>query len=57
MLYIIADEDEGSLVIVPHLQAEERHGNVEERLRQLEAQLEEKNQELVRVRKSLLHQD
>ncbi|XP_034471137.1 liprin-alpha-1 isoform X8 [Hippoglossus hippoglossus] len=30
--------------------AEERHGNVEERLRQLEAQLEEKNQELVRAR-------
>ncbi|CAG5849820.1 unnamed protein product [Menidia menidia] len=27
--------------------AEERHGNVEERLRQLEAQLEEKNQELL----------
>lgn len=33
-----------------HAQAEERHGNVEERLRQLEAQLEEKNQELLRVR-------
>ena len=32
------------------LQAEERHGNVEERLRQLESQLEEKNQELGRVR-------
>lgn len=32
-------------------QAEERHGNVEERLRQLEAQLEEKNQELLRVRR------
>lgn len=31
------------------LQAEERHGNVEERLKQLEAQLEEKNQELLRV--------
>jgi len=31
-------------------QAEERHGNFEERLRQLEAQLEEKNQELQRVR-------
>lgn len=31
-------------------QAEERHGNVEERLKQLEAQLEEKNQELLRVR-------
>ncbi|XP_013769925.1 liprin-alpha-1 isoform X3 [Pundamilia nyererei] len=30
--------------------AEERHGNVEERLRQLEAQLEEKNQELLRAR-------
>lgn len=30
-------------------QAEERHGNVEERLRQMEAQLEEKNQELLRV--------
>ena len=33
----------------PPLQAEERHGNVEERLRQLESQLEEKNQELGRV--------
>ncbi|CAF96820.1 unnamed protein product [Tetraodon nigroviridis] len=32
------------------LQAEERHGNVEERLRQLESQLEEKNQELGRAR-------
>lgn len=31
-------------------QAEERHGNVEERLKQMEAQLEEKNQELLRVR-------
>uniref|UniRef100_A0A6Q2WQ17 SAM domain-containing protein n=1 Tax=Esox lucius TaxID=8010 RepID=A0A6Q2WQ17_ESOLU len=30
--------------------AEERHGNVEERLRQLESQLEEKNQELCRAR-------
>uniref|UniRef100_A0A8C7CU59 PTPRF interacting protein alpha 3 n=1 Tax=Oncorhynchus kisutch TaxID=8019 RepID=A0A8C7CU59_ONCKI len=29
--------------------AEERHGNFEERLRQMEAQLEEKNQELQRV--------
>uniref|UniRef100_A0AAY5EJT0 SAM domain-containing protein n=1 Tax=Electrophorus electricus TaxID=8005 RepID=A0AAY5EJT0_ELEEL len=35
---------------VSHLQAEERHGNVEERLRQMEAQLEEKNQELLRAR-------
>ncbi|XP_047213217.1 liprin-alpha-3-like isoform X2 [Girardinichthys multiradiatus] len=30
--------------------AEERHGNFEERLRQMEAQLEEKNQELQRAR-------
>ncbi|XP_061133340.1 liprin-alpha-1-like isoform X7 [Syngnathus typhle] len=30
--------------------AEERHGNVEERLRQLESQLEEKHQELLRAR-------
>uniref|UniRef100_A0A667YMF2 PTPRF interacting protein alpha 1 n=1 Tax=Myripristis murdjan TaxID=586833 RepID=A0A667YMF2_9TELE len=30
--------------------AEERHGNVEERLRQMEAQLEEKHQELLRAR-------
>uniref|UniRef100_A0A8C5HPB8 SAM domain-containing protein n=1 Tax=Gouania willdenowi TaxID=441366 RepID=A0A8C5HPB8_GOUWI len=30
--------------------AEERHGNVEESLKQLEAQLEEKNQELIRAR-------
>ncbi|KAK2086288.1 Liprin-alpha-4 [Saguinus oedipus] len=29
--------------------AEERHGNIEEHLRQLEGQLEEKNQELARV--------
>ncbi|XP_051726719.1 liprin-alpha-1 isoform X7 [Ctenopharyngodon idella] len=32
------------------MKAEERHGNVEERLRQMEAQLEEKNQELIRAR-------
>eukprot|EP00069_Balaena_mysticetus_P009028 bmy_19969T0 len=32
------------------LQAEERHGNIEEHLRQLEGQLQEKNQELARVR-------
>lgn len=38
-------------IIYPDFQAEERHGNVEERLRQLEAQLEEKNQELLRVRR------
>ncbi|KAI5614413.1 liprin-alpha-4 isoform X6 [Silurus asotus] len=31
-------------------EAEERHGNIEERLRQLESQLEEKNQELSRAR-------
>ncbi|KAL2771033.1 liprin-alpha-4 isoform 10 [Daubentonia madagascariensis] len=31
-----------------HRQAEERHGNIEEHLRQLEGQLEEKNQELAR---------
>lgn len=31
-------------------QAEERHGNIEERMRHLEGQLEEKNQELQRVR-------
>lgn len=30
-------------------QAEERHGSIEEHLRQLETQLEEKNQELARV--------
>ncbi|XP_075694085.1 liprin-alpha-1 isoform X7 [Rhinoderma darwinii] len=30
--------------------AEERHGNIEERLRQMESQLEEKNQELQRAR-------
>ncbi|XP_077013567.1 liprin-alpha-4 isoform X3 [Tamandua tetradactyla] len=33
-----------------HRQAEERHGSIEEHLRQLEGQLEEKNQELARVR-------
>ena len=33
-----------------YLQAEERHGNIEEHLQQLEGQLEEKNQELARVR-------
>ncbi|KAM9107141.1 liprin-alpha-4 isoform 10-T10 [Megaptera novaeangliae] len=33
-----------------HRQAEERHGNIEEHLRQLEGQLQEKNQELARVR-------
>ncbi|OWK17501.1 hypothetical protein Celaphus_00013399 [Cervus elaphus hippelaphus] len=31
-------------------EAEERHGNIEEHLQQLEGQLEEKNQELARVR-------
>ncbi|KAM9107142.1 liprin-alpha-4 isoform 11-T11 [Megaptera novaeangliae] len=31
-----------------HRQAEERHGNIEEHLRQLEGQLQEKNQELAR---------
>ncbi|KAF7238998.1 Liprin-alpha-4, partial [Varanus komodoensis] len=31
-------------------EAEERHGSIEERLRQLETQLEEKNQELLRAR-------
>ncbi|XP_054940128.1 liprin-alpha-4 isoform X6 [Physeter macrocephalus] len=33
-----------------HRQAEERHGNIEEHLRQLEERLQEKNQELARVR-------
>lgn len=37
----------------PRPQAEERHGNIEEHLRQLEDQLEEKNQELARVSASL----
>ncbi|XP_072826605.1 liprin-alpha-1 isoform X2 [Vicugna pacos] len=37
--------------LAPQLRkAEERHGNIEERLRQMEAQLEEKNQELQRAR-------
>uniref|UniRef100_A0A672MY09 Liprin-alpha-4-like n=1 Tax=Sinocyclocheilus grahami TaxID=75366 RepID=A0A672MY09_SINGR len=36
--------------VVALTKAEEHHGNVEERLRQLEAQLEEKNQELLRAR-------
>lgn len=39
-----------------HPQAEERHGNIEEHLRQLEAQLEEKNQELARVRRLKTHE-
>uniref|UniRef100_A0AAY4E010 SAM domain-containing protein n=1 Tax=Denticeps clupeoides TaxID=299321 RepID=A0AAY4E010_9TELE len=43
--------ERGAPLLPPrHLQAEERHGNVEERLRQLESQLEEKNQELGRAR-------
>ncbi|XP_026233458.1 liprin-alpha-1 isoform X2 [Anabas testudineus] len=40
----------GSKDTKTHKKAEERHGNVEERLRQMEAQLEEKNQELLRAR-------
>ncbi|XP_059361874.1 liprin-alpha-1-like isoform X2 [Carassius carassius] len=36
--------------VVALTKAEERHGNVEEHLRQMEAQLEEKNQELLRAR-------
>uniref|UniRef100_A0A3P8VHX8 PTPRF interacting protein alpha 1 n=1 Tax=Cynoglossus semilaevis TaxID=244447 RepID=A0A3P8VHX8_CYNSE len=36
--------------VVALTKAEERHGNVEERLKQMEAQLEEKNQELLRAR-------
>uniref|UniRef100_A0A8C6PBE3 PTPRF interacting protein alpha 4 n=1 Tax=Nothobranchius furzeri TaxID=105023 RepID=A0A8C6PBE3_NOTFU len=40
---------EGLIMRLP-LQAEERHGNVEERLRQLESQQDEKNQELARAR-------
>ncbi|XP_026088714.1 liprin-alpha-1 isoform X2 [Carassius auratus] len=36
--------------VVALTKAEERHGNVEERLRQMEAQLEEKHQELLRAR-------
>uniref|UniRef100_A0A8B9KSL2 PTPRF interacting protein alpha 1 n=1 Tax=Astyanax mexicanus TaxID=7994 RepID=A0A8B9KSL2_ASTMX len=43
------------IVLFLHFQAEERHGNVEERLRQMEAQLEEKNQELLRVREFNSH--
>lgn len=34
----------------PYVQAEERHGSTEEHLRQLEGQLEEKNQEPALVR-------
>lgn len=37
--------------LIHFAQAEERHGNFEERLRQMEAHLEEKNQELQRVLK------
>uniref|UniRef100_A0A3P8WTS2 Liprin-alpha CC2 domain-containing protein n=2 Tax=Cynoglossus semilaevis TaxID=244447 RepID=A0A3P8WTS2_CYNSE len=36
--------------LIHFAQAEERHGNFEERLRQMEAHLEEKNQELQRAR-------
>ncbi|KAJ8795627.1 hypothetical protein J1605_002389 [Eschrichtius robustus] len=41
------EDDLFTLLIVV---AEERHGNIEERLRQMEAQLEEKHQELQRAR-------
>lgn len=40
----------GDALTRARLQAEERHGSIEEHLRQLEGQLEEKNQELARVR-------
>lgn len=43
-------EAELSQRIAALTKAEERHGNIEEHLRQLEGQLEEKNQELARVR-------
>lgn len=39
-----------AVLTCPCPQAEERHGNIEEHLRQLEGQLQEKNQELARVR-------
>lgn len=44
------------LILFLNWQAEERHGNIEERLRQMEAQLEEKNQELQRVKYIFLAQ-
>ncbi|TKS91429.1 Liprin-alpha-3 Protein tyrosine phosphatase receptor type f polypeptide-interacting protein alpha-3 [Collichthys lucidus] len=49
-LHDIKDKLENELASKDSLyrQAEERHGNFEERLRQMEAQLEEKNQELQR---------
>ncbi|CAB1342035.1 unnamed protein product [Coregonus sp. 'balchen'] len=51
-LHDIKDRLENDLASKDSLyrQAEERHGNFEERLRQMEAQLEEKNQELQRAR-------
>ncbi|KAG9342841.1 hypothetical protein JZ751_015048 [Albula glossodonta] len=51
-LHDIKDKLENELASKESLyrQAEERHGNFEERLRQMEAQLEEKNQELQRAR-------
>ncbi|MBN3311489.1 LIPA1 protein, partial [Atractosteus spatula] len=44
------EPSEAQTSAVFYWQAEERHGNIEERLRQMEAQLEEKNQELQRAR-------
>lgn len=42
-------DDLRAALIHSSLQAEERHGSTEEHLRQLEGQLQEKNQELARV--------
>lgn len=52
-----ADSQITGLLSLRCVQAEERHGSIEERMRHLECQLEEKNQELLRVSLSRFYEE